>query len=183
MVVTDPAGKVAQQAERLILVGRILAPYGVRGWVKIEPFTEVPETLLDYRGHWHIGRDEPGPQWQPARVGEAAMHSGKVIALINDCPHREAALLQKGLGIAVPRAVLPQAGEGEIYQADLIGLEVMNEAAEHLGTVSGMFSNGGHDVLRVRHGNGERLLPYVPPVVKSVDLQAGRMVVDWQSDW
>jgi len=180
--VSEPAGDTSGSA-RLILVGRVTGPYGVRGWVKIEPFTELPESLLEYRGHWRMGRDEPGPRWKPVVVNEAALHSGNVIALIDDCPHRESALQLKGMGIAVPRTMLPQAGEGEFYQADLVGLDVENEAGEPLGRVSGMFSNGGHDVLRVQHAGGERLLPFVPPVVKAVDLVGGRIVVDWQSDW
>ena len=79
--------------------------------------------------------------------------------------------------------MLPQTPEGEFYQADLIGLAVQNEGGEQLGRVSGMFSNGGHDVLQVRQEGGERLLPFVPTVVKGVDLAAGLIHVDWQSDW
>jgi len=109
--VSEPAGDTSGSA-RLILVGRVTGPYGVRGWVKIEPFTELPESLLEYRAHWRMGRDEPGPRWKPVFVNEAALHSGNVIALIDDCPHRESALQLKGMGIAVPRTMLPQAGEG-----------------------------------------------------------------------
>jgi len=168
---------------RLILVGRILAPYGVKGWVKIDPYTESPESLMAFRNQWCIGRDEPGDSWKPVSITECTLHSGKVLAHFKGSEHREAALLYKGMGVAVPRSVLPAAPEGEFYQADLVGLTVLNEADEQLGRVSGLFSNGGHDVLRVRHEGGERLLPFVPTVVMSVDLGAGEIRVDWHSDW
>lgn len=185
-----PQGRIRQASlteaavpSRLILVGRILAPYGVKGWVKIEPYTESPESLVEFRGQWRIGRNEPDQGWKPVIVTEFSLHSGKVLARFQGSEHREAALLLKGMGVAVPRSVLPVAPEGEFYQADLIGLSVLNEQGEQLGRVSGLFSNGGHDVLRVRHEGGERLLPFVPTVVKGVDLEADEIRVDWQSDW
>ena len=81
----------------------------------------------------------------------------------------------------------PETPEGEYYQADLLGLAVVNEQDEPLGKVAGVFFNGGHEVLRVRQPQGdrqlERLLPFVPTVVKSVDMASGLIRVDWGSDW
>jgi 16S rRNA processing protein RimM len=168
--------------ERLILVGRILAPYGVKGWVKIEPYTESAESLRQFDG-WRVGKGDPEPAWLAVSVAESALHSGKVVARFEGCEDRDAALKFRGMGVAVPRSLLPRTHEGEFYQADLIGLAVMNETETDLGRVSGLFSNGGHDVLRVRHEGGERLVPFVPTVVKSVDLGAGVIRVDWGADW
>ena len=59
----------------------------------------------------------------------------------------------------------------------------MNEGGEALGVVRRLFSNGAQDVMEV-DGNGKaRLLPWVPSVVKEVDLSARRIRVDWQLDW
>jgi 16S rRNA processing protein RimM len=178
---------------RLILVGRILAPYGVKGWVKIEPYTESPESLRKLAGQWHVGRDDPGAHWPRVEVAENALHSGNIVARFAGCEDRDAALKYRGMNLAVPRSVLPDTREGEFYQADLLGLRVVNEQEQELGKVSGLFSNGGHEVLRVRYekdekdekggGHGERLLPFVPTVVKAVDLESGLIRVDWGLDW
>ena len=168
--------------ERLLLVGRILAPYGVKGWVKIEPYTQSAESLRQFDG-WRVGKGDPDGGWRGVTVAESALHSGNIVARFEGCEDRDAALKFRGMGVAVSRSLLPETKENEFYQADLIGLAVVNEAETELGKVSGLFSNGGHDVLRVRHESGERLLPFVPTVVKSVDLGAGVIRVDWGSDW
>ena len=115
---------------------------------------------------------------------ESASHSGNVVARLEGCEERDAALEYRGMGVAVPRSVLPEPAEGEVYQADLIGLAVTNMQDEQLGTVAGLFSNGAHEVLRVaRPGGGEQLLPLVPAVVQKIDLQSGAIRVDWGADW
>ncbi len=167
---------------RLLLVGRVLAPYGVKGWVKVEPFTESPESLRGF-GAWRVGKGDPDETWPAVNVVESASHSGNVVARFEGSEDRDAALRFRGMGVAVPRSELPPTRKNEIYQADLIGLHVVNEQGEQLGKVSGVFSNGGHDVLRVRHEGGERLVPYVPTVVSNVDLGSGMLRVDWGLDW
>jgi 16S rRNA processing protein RimM len=117
------------------------------------------------------------------KVIDSASHSGNVVVRFEGSEDRDAALKFRGMGVAVPRSELPPTSGNEIYQADLIGLAVVNEQGEQLGKVSGVFSNGGHDVLRVRHEGGERLVPYVPSVVSNVDLGSGVLRVDWGLDW
>lgn len=172
----------ASASSQLVLVGRVLVPFGVKGWLKVEPFTESPESLRRF-GEWRLGRGEPSESWQTAWVAESATHSGNVVARIEGCGDRDAALMFRGMGIAVPRAQLPAAKPGEFYQSDLVGLQVVNMQREALGQVAGLFSNGAHEVMRVRHDGGERLLPFVPAIVQGVDLDAGLVRVDWQSDW
>lgn len=167
---------------QLVLLGRVLAPFGVKGWLKVEPFTETPESLRQF-GEWRLGRGEPSDGWQTVRIAESATHSGNVVARIEGCDDRDAALVFRGMGIAVPRDQLPAVKPGEYYQSDLVGLQVMNMQGEELGRVAGLFSNGAHEVLRVGHEGGERLLPFVPAVVNGVDVDAGVVRVDWQLDW
>jgi 16S rRNA processing protein RimM len=165
-----------------VLLGRVLVPFGVKGWVKVEPFTETPESLRKF-GEWRLGRGEPSDAWQTVRIAESASHSGNVVARFEGCGDRDAALLFRGMGIAVPRALLPAVKPGEYYQSDLVGLQVLNMQGEELGQVAGLFSNGAHEILRVEHDGGERLLPLVPAIVQGVDTDAGVVRVDWQSDW
>ena len=82
----------------------------------------------------------------------------------------------------MPRGAFPAAQENEYYWADLIGLKVVNEQDEDLGTVSRVFGTGANDVLVVKNER-ERLIPFIGEVVKKVDL-AGRVIrVDWGSDY
>jgi 16S rRNA processing protein RimM len=160
-------------------MGRVAAPFGVKGWVKIAPFTESPATFARYRRLW-VGRQG---EWREVTVEEAAVHGVSVVARLAGCDDRDAAARLKGAELAVPREALPAAGPDEFYWADLVGLEVVNGAGQSLGRVAGLFSTGANDVLRVGEGRDERLLPFVAAVVRKVDLAARRIEVDWELDW
>ncbi len=160
-------------------MGRVTGPYGVKGWIKVRPFTETAESLTRYPVWW-VGR-EGG--WREVAVAEAAVHAGQVIARFADVSDRDRAAALKGLEVALPREALPETGEGEYYWADLIGVKVVNLQGDELGEVAEVFSNGAQEVLRVVGGGRERLIPFVAPVVGRVDLAAGRIEADWGKDW
>ncbi len=160
-------------------MGRVAAPYGVRGWIKVTPFTSSPGSLGAF-ARWWLGR---AGQWQEVEVVESAVHGATLLARVAGCDAREHAARLRGFEVAVPRAALAAPAPGEYYWADLIGLQVVNVEGQSLGTVSGVFSNGAHEVLRVAHGGGERLLPFVAAVVRQVDLEARRLEVEWGLDW
>ena len=161
------------------MLGRVAAPFGVKGWVKITPYTESPAALARYRRLWIGGQDE----WRDTGVEDAAVHGSSVVARFAGCDDRNAAARLKGSEVGVPREALPPPETGEFYWADLVGLDVVNASGEPLGTVQGVFSTGANDVMRVGEGKGERLLPFVATVVRHVDLAARRIEVDWGLDW
>lgn len=167
--------------ERRVLLGRIVGVHGILGAVKLESFTEPRLAIFDYRP-WFLER-EPGTF---EKIAEAHGHAqGKgMVATLAGVGDRDAAATWIGARIWVPRDALPEPEAGECYQTDLEGLRVLNTAGEFLGTVSYLFDNGAHDVLMVRDESGrERLIPYVVDVyVKSVDLDAGSIVVEWDKD-
>jgi 16S rRNA processing protein RimM len=153
-------------------MGRIADAYGVRGWLKVESGSEA----LVACASWWIGGVE--------RALEATRpHSGRLLAKLAGIENREQALALKGSAIAVDRAALPRPREGLYYTADLVGLEVVNAQGLVLGVVKGMFSNGAHEVMQLSADKRERLLPFVPAVVKRVDLESRRIDVDWGADW
>ena len=153
----------------MIEFGRVADAYGVRGWVKV--VVDEPEVLAAQPAWW-IGGSEH-------KVEETKLHSGKLLAKLGGMETPELARTYKGQAISIPR---PDAGEGRYYWADLIGLEVVNAQGQVLGVVKGMFSNGAHDVAELT-GDKPRLLPWVPVVVKKVDLPERRIEVDWGADW
>lgn len=164
----------------MVIMGRVASAHGIRGWVKIQPFTEYVDSLMDYR-NWWIGH-ENGP-WREVRVVECEAHNKILAALLPDCPDRTAAEKLKGLLVAVPRSSLPTQEEGEYYWSDLIGLSVVNEAGVTLGAVEKLLETGANDVLSVRSEAGEILIPFVATAIKQVDLKNRIILVDWAADY
>jgi 16S rRNA processing protein RimM len=165
---------LARRPPELIELGRIAGSYGVRGWVKVAPHKGVAEALVAAR-EWWLG----DKAWQ---VDEARVHSATVVAKLAGVETREQALALKGSGIAVARSALPDADDGRYYLADLVGLEVVNQQGVAFGVVRQWLTNGPQDVMELA-GERVRLIPWVPAVVKKVDLGARRIEVDWGADW
>lgn len=164
----------------MVIMGRIVAAHGIRGWIKIQPFTEYVDSLLDYRTWW-IGQEQ-GP-WRELEVEQCEVHGKTLAAQLPDCPDRTAAEKLKGLLIAVPRSSLPKQDEGEYYWSDLIGLAVVNEAGVTLGTVTNLLETGANEVLSVQGDSGEILIPFVASAIKQVDLKKRIIRVDWALDY
>jgi len=159
-------------------MGRISAPYGVKGWVKVETYTATSKSLLDHPVWW-LERDGI---WREHRVEEARVHGNGVVAKLERCEDRDDAARMKGASVAVPREALPPARADEFYWADLIGLKVSNGQQEQFGVVTRILETGANDVLVVE-GERERLIPFIAQVVKRVDLAAGVIIVDWDATY
>ena len=157
-------------------MGRVLAPWGVKGAVKIEPFGR---NLWKFPAWW-VGK--PGSHSKVA-VLECREQGGYLVARFGDCSSPEEAKAYAGAEVAIERKDLPPTEEHEFYQADVIGFDVVNAKGQHLGRVKEFFSAGVHDVKRVEHKGGERLLPVAGDVIRKVDLQAARVEVEWEADW
>lgn len=159
-------------------MGRVRAPHGVKGWIKVQPFTQAIDGLLGYP-EWWLGRDG---QWQKHRIAESAVHGAVVVARLQDCTDREAAVALKGAEVAVPRALLPVNRDGEYYWNDLLGTEVLNRHGERLGRVAQLLDTGANSVL-VLDGERKLLIPFVGGVILDVDVADRRLVVDWEHDY
>jgi len=155
-------------------MGRVAGSYGVRGWIKVVPGGGVAEALAAAR-EWWLGEER-------YEISEAKLHGATVVAKLAGVESREQALELKGARVAVERGALGDPGAGHYILADLVGLEVRNEQDELLGTVKRWFSNGAQDVMEVA-GEQTRLIPWVKAIVRSVDLEERRIVVDWDREW
>ena len=164
----------------MVIMGRIASAHGIRGWVRIQPFTEYIDSLLDYPAWW-IGT-EHGP-WREVKVLACEVHSKTLAAQLPDCPDRTAAEKLKGLLLAVPRESLPEQVEGEYYWSDLIGLAVIDCAGAQLGTVANLLQTGANDVLSVQGAERALLIPFVASAIKKVDLKSKTILVDWSADY
>jgi 16S rRNA processing protein RimM len=165
--------------KELVVLGRISGLFGVRGWVKIYSHTAPKEGVLDYPS-WLL---QQGKEWRPCKLAEGKLHGKGVVARLEGCVDRDQAAQLIGQNIAVKRQDLPSLGADDFYWSDLEGLRVQTSEGEDLGVISHLFETGSNDVM-VLSGERERLVPYLwRQVVKSVDLDAGLMVVDWDPDF
>jgi len=159
-------------------MGRITAPFGVKGWVKVQPNTEAARNLLAYKTWWMEGDGD----WRSIAVAEAKVHGRTVVAKLEGCEDRDAAAALRGRLVGVPRAALPGTKSGEYYWADLISLAVVNGAGQALGSVRDVLRTGANDVLVVA-GERERLIPFIADVIRDVDVAGGVIRVEWGADY
>ena len=179
---SQPPERQVADGDACVVLGRVLGPFGVKGWIKVLTFTTEQETLLGYPNWWFRSR---GGTWQQHPVVSAREHGATLLAQLAGIEDRDAAVALKGADIGVPREALPPVAENEIYYSDLVGLEVVNRQGEHLGRVATVQDYGAHPVFRVTDaGTGtERLIPFVAAYVDRVDVAAGRIEVDWLPDY
>jgi len=165
--------------EPVVVMGRIGAPYGVKGWVKLHPSTEELDALLGYESWW-LG---DGSNWQPISPEAARVQGKHLVVKFEGVETPEAASLWTHKVIGVLRSSLPELDSGEYYWSDLEGLNVVTEAGQSLGQVDRLFETGANDVMVVK-GDRERLIPFVlPEVVKNIDLTARQITVDWDPEF
>ncbi len=153
-------------------IGVIAGPQGVEGAVRMGVWTQFPERIPGLK-QVYLG-DEPTPR----RLRSARLHRGQAILMLEGVESRDAADALRGAVVRIgPEQAAPLA-EDEYYHFQLIGLEVLDEAGNRVGTLSEILETGANDVYVVRAEDGsEALFPALKDVVLSVDLAAGRMVV------
>lgn len=164
---------------RPVVMGEVVGLFGVRGWVKVYSYTRPLEGILKYRP-WQVHlRDE----WRPLEVAEGRVQGKGLVARLRGYESREQASELVGAQIGVWASDLPRLSSGEYYWAELEGLRVLNLAGEELGTVSHLFDTGANDVLVVKQGRRERLIPYTRDAVRGVDLAKREIRVDWDKEF
>lgn len=169
---------MSQPPHKRIVVGEIAGVYGVRGWVRIRSFTDPVANLLDYQP-WVLG---DGERKQQVTLVDGRVHGPGLIARIAGIEDREAAAALHGELISVDREQLPET-RGEVYWADLEGLQVVTVDGVQLGRVDHLLETGANDVLVVR-GERERLIPFVRDrVIRDIDLGNRCLTVDWDPEF
>ena len=167
-----------ERPSRWIELGRIGAPWGVKGWVHVDSFTDPLDGILDY------------PQWTlrlgsgertAYRLAEGRPHSDRLVARLEGIEDRDRAAALRGALIEVDRAELPPTGEREYYQADLLGLPVRNLEGVDLGKVD-YFADTPTGPMMVVKGARDHWVPATPKHLSKVDLAAGLILVDWPLD-
>ena len=182
----EPAELPADAVE----VGRILGAWGVKGWLKVLPYSADPEALFSSR-RWYLLPAEQGAKTffgtGKLAIKEAKEHSGGVVVSAQEVDDRSAAEALRGARVFVPRSSFPTAEKDEYYWVDLIGLDVFNREGVALGQVAELLATGAQTVLVIGYTQDgkphERMVPFVAAYVDNVDLPARRITVDWQPDY
>jgi 16S rRNA processing protein RimM len=184
--------------EDAVEIGRLLGPWGVKGWLKILPHGSEPEALLSARA-WFLqapdaafrGRFSAFSGTVSIEVLEAKVHSDSIVARLAGVEDRTAAEALKGARILLPRSSFAQPAQDEYYWVDLIGLDVVNREGVALGRVRDLMATGPQSVLCVEYAAEsaegaqmlERMIPFVSAYIDAVDLPGRLIKVDWQLDY
>jgi 16S rRNA processing protein RimM len=170
------------EANNTLVLGKLGAVYGIKGWLKIHSFTEDPEAIFDY-SPWSLNL---GGKLQTVSVTEWRRHNNGLIAKFDGVNDRDQAQAYVSAEVTVDSDSLPDLPEGEFYWKDLIGMSVVTNKGYDLGAVSDMMETGSNDVLVVKantkdaFGKKERLIPFIEDqVIINVDVELKQIEVDW----
>lgn len=167
---------MAEGSERFIVVGKVGAPHGIKGEVKITSFTEKADDISEYLS-WFLKKEG---RWVETRVEKIVSQGKYLVAKLLHCNDRDNAQQWTNCEIAVKREQLPELPEGQYYWSDLEGLEVKTPLGLGLGKVKEIIETGANPVIVVV-GEKRHLVPYLPQVVNEVNLSAGYIIVDWDA--
>jgi 16S rRNA processing protein RimM len=152
-------------------VGRVLAPFGLKGELKVQALTDNPARFRP-KAKLFAGQ-------QPVSVATAREAQGYVYLTFKGFPDRTSIEKFRHALLQIPETDLPPLPEGEYYRFQLLGLTIVDRSGTVLGTLDEIIETGANDVYRVHSSEGaDVLLPALADVIVSVDLDARRMVVD-----
>ena len=172
-----------------VVVGKLLGPHGVKGWLKLYSHTQPMDNIKSYNPLWIRPQGGSEGSWQPVRVEHVQRHGKGLVTKLKGCDSREQVPFYTGCEVAIKREQLPALDKDDYYWSDLEGLQVITEQGECLGKVGHLFETGSNDVMVVKASkqsvdDQERLIPYLwNDVVKSVDTQAATITVNWDKDF
>ena len=155
---------------QFIAVGRVVAPQGVRGEIKVEVMTDFPDRFSP-QGVIYI-------KGQAVTIERSRWHRGRLILKLDTIDNVEDAEGLRGFYLEVPQSQLHPLPQGEYYQFQLLCLEVRTRSGEVLGRIARILSTGSNDVYVVPSQHAELLIPATEDVVKSVDLERGHIVIE-----
>ena len=165
--------------QQQINVGKISGVFGIKGWVKVFSFTECRENILSY-SPWLLKKDS---ETRLVAVIDGKLQGKAVVAQLDGVNDRDQAASFMGWDIYITPEQLPKVAKDEYYWSDLIGLSVETDLGVQLGVVESLLETGANDVVIVK-GERERVIPFLQgQTIMAIDLEAGKMVVDWDPDF
>ena len=182
-------------ASEKVILGRITGVYGVKGWVKVFSYTDPMEAIVDYSPWFIRAENRKNAAWTKVKLKAGKRHAKTVVAKLEHCNDRDAAMAYIDTEIAIEKQQLEELTEqNEYYWRDLIGLRVINQQDVELGIVKSLMETGANDVLVVVSENApvegaeketvERLIPWtMNNAIIAVDLEQKVIEVDWDPEF
>ncbi len=155
--------------EKVLIVGEIVKPQGIRGELKVRPFTDSAETFKQFKSLYIDGAEY---KVLSVRVGDGAVYLG-----LRGVPDRNAAELLRFKELVIPREEAPEPAEGSYYIADLLGSDILTEEGEVLGVLKDI-RQAASDIYTLLAGEKEILFPAAKGVVVAVDVQNKKITVN-----
>lgn len=171
---------VRRSPDRLVALGAIVRPHGVRGELRVHRFNPESTLLLERPTLWLRANEESEPR--SVEVERARLHGNVVLLTLRDVRTREQAEALRGLEVCIPRKELPQLEEDEVYHTDLIGLRAQLADGTAVGEVVDVLRYPSADCLVVRAEEGDREVPMLPPYLVRIDLDAETVTVAYLED-
>ncbi len=165
--------------EDVVIMGKIVGPHGIQGWLKVHPFTEEIATLSEYP-QWLVSEDEK--HWASYKVEKTIIKDKTLLVKLSGIDDRNGSESVNKNMIGILKEELPKLDSDTYYWSDLIGLDVQNEVGYYFGTIKTMMETGSNDVMVIK-GEKEFLIPYLPDVVIKVDLEAKKVLVEWDENY
>ncbi len=157
--------------DKQVIIGKIVAPHGVRGDIRILPLTEKPEQFLKLN---YLLLDNG----QRLRIVNVRFHKKMILASAEEITSMNEAELLRGKNVSIFSEDLPPLEEGRFYVSDLLGLKVSLEDGKDLGRLKDIISTGNNDVYVIEvPGDKDILLPALKIYVKKIDLNEKLIVV------
>lgn len=154
----------------LVLMGRVSGAHGIKGELKIRPYSGEPEGLLGCsRLLLAVGENAEPKAW---KVEQSRAHKGWALVKLEGCSDRSCAELLQRADVYIHEDDLPKLEEGEFYLRDLEGKTVKTEDGQIVGVITGLLTGGVQDILQVENNGQEHLIPLVPEFVVRVDEDA-----------
>jgi 16S rRNA processing protein RimM len=166
------------QDETHVIVGRFGRPFGVKGWIKVQSYTEPFDHLLAYSPLYVYQNHN----WQPLPLADSRRQDDSLLFKLKPYDTPEQVSCLTNLAIAIRREQLAPLPSDQYYWHDLEGLTVVNLQGVELGKVDYLFNTGSNDIMVVK-GEKQHLLPYRKPFIQAVDLALRRIVVDWDANF
>ncbi len=157
-----------------VLLGKVIATHGIRGQLRVIPFSGETSTIASLRSVLLKG---PGSAMESFEVAHAVTHGKKVLIALKEFDNINQVLQLVGREVYALREQLPELSPDEYYWCDLLGLRVVTVDGEVLGALAEIIATGSNDVYVVREGTREYLIPALEDVVIDIDLDAGVMTV------
>lgn len=155
----------------LLEVGKIVNTHGLRGEVKVVPWTDYAEVFEEIKMVYL-------PDGRSLNISSVKYQKANIILKFKEINHIDEAQKLKNIVITAERDALGELPEGVHYIADIIGLNVISDEGEEIGTISDVFNTGANDIYEVKREEGKPLLlPVIDSVVKSIDLDAKTVTV------